>query len=52
MTDTVPTLVETDWLADRLGDPAIRIVDATWYLPTVDRKGIQDYEEGLSLIHI
>ena len=46
MTDTVPTLVETDWLADRLGDPAIRIVDATWYLPTVDRKGIQDYEEG------
>lgn len=46
MTDTVPTLVETDWVADRLGDPAIRIVDATWYLPTVDRKGIQDYEEG------
>ena len=46
MTDTVPTLVETDWLADRLGDSAIRIVDATWYLPTVDRKGIQDYEEG------
>ena len=46
MTDTVPTLVETDWVADRLGDSAIRIVDATWYLPTVDRKGIQDYEEG------
>lgn len=46
MTDTVPTLVETDWLADNLGDKAIRIVDATWYLPTVDRKGIQDYEEG------
>ena len=46
MTDTVPTLVETDWVADRLSDSAIRIVDATWYLPTVDRKGIQDYEEG------
>ena len=46
MTDTVPTLVETDWLADNLDDASIRIVDATWYLPTVDRKGIQDYEEG------
>ena len=46
MTETVPTLVETDWLADNLGDGNIRIVDATWYLPTVDRNGIQDYEEG------
>ena len=45
MTDT-PTLVETDWLEDNLGDENIRIVDATWYLPTVDREGIQDYEEG------
>ncbi|MGB0629510.1 MAG: 3-mercaptopyruvate sulfurtransferase [Alphaproteobacteria bacterium] len=43
MTDTVPTLVETDWLAGHLDDPGIRIVDATWHLPTVDRDGIDDY---------
>ena len=27
------TLVTTDWLADRLDDPAIRIVDGTSFLP-------------------
>ena len=46
MTDTVPALVETDWLADRLDDLQIRIVDATWHLPTVGRKGIEDYRDG------
>ncbi len=30
-------LVETDWLAQRLDDPSIRIVDATWFMPNVDR---------------
>lgn len=44
MTDTA--LVQTDWLADRLEDSTIRIVDATWHLPTVDRTGIEDYQEG------
>jgi thiosulfate/3-mercaptopyruvate sulfurtransferase len=29
MTDTVPTLVPTEWLAARLGEPGLRIVDAT-----------------------
>ncbi len=38
-------LVETGWLADRLGDPGIRIVDATWYLPGVDRSGRAEYAE-------
>lgn len=42
----VDTLVDTGWLADRLGDPAIRIVDATWHLPTVGREGRADYEAG------
>ena len=27
-------LLQTDALARRLGDPKLRIVDATWYLPT------------------
>ncbi|MEE2968751.1 MAG: 3-mercaptopyruvate sulfurtransferase [Pseudomonadota bacterium] len=30
-------LVETDWLSQRLDDPSIRIVDATWFMPNVDR---------------
>ncbi len=38
-------LVDTGWLADRLGDPGIRIVDATWYLPGVDRSGRAEYAE-------
>ena len=37
------SLVATGWLADRLGDPGIRIVDATWYLPGVDRSGREEY---------
>ena len=41
----VETLVETDWLELHLDDPDIRIVDATWYLPNVDRTGIEDYRE-------
>ena len=30
-------LVDTDWLAQRLDDSSIRIVDATWFMPNVDR---------------
>lgn len=30
-------LVEVEWLAQRLDDPSIRIVDATWFMPNVDR---------------
>ena len=47
MTDTsVPTLVETEWLATKLDDPSVRIVDATWLLPNAGRKGIDDYNAG------
>ena len=38
-------LVATGWLADRLGDPGIRIVDASWYLPGVDRSGRAEHAE-------
>jgi thiosulfate/3-mercaptopyruvate sulfurtransferase len=31
------TLVSTDWLAENLGEPDLRILDASWYLPTQDR---------------
>ena len=47
MTDTpVPALVETEWLASRLDDPSVRIVDATWLMPNAGRKGIDDFNGG------
>ena len=46
MTDSIPTLVETEWLAEKLDNSDIRIVDATWYLPTVERDGIENYDAG------
>jgi thiosulfate/3-mercaptopyruvate sulfurtransferase len=30
---SAPPLVSTDWLAERLGAPRLRIVDATWFMP-------------------
>ena len=45
MTDSIPTLVETEWLAG-IDNSDIRIVDATWYLPTVERDGIENYDAG------
>lgn len=39
-------LVGTDWLGLRLGQPGIRIVDATWRLPAAGRRGVEDYREG------
>jgi len=41
-----PALVDPAWLEARLDDPAVRIVDATWYLPNVGREGIDDYRES------
>jgi thiosulfate/3-mercaptopyruvate sulfurtransferase len=36
-------LVSTDWLAERLGAPDIRIADASWYLPQVGRDAKSEY---------
>ena len=35
MTTTTDPLVTTDWLADHLNDPKIRIVDASFKMPGV-----------------
>jgi len=32
-------LVSTAWLADHLGDPGLRVVDATWFMPAENRSG-------------
>ena len=39
-------LVSTGWLAERLGDPAVGIVDATWFLPSMNRNARAEYEQN------
>jgi thiosulfate/3-mercaptopyruvate sulfurtransferase len=41
----VDSLVETGWLAERLGEPSLRVVDARWYLDPA-RKGLDAYRAG------
>ena len=38
-------LVDTHWLAERLGAPDIIVLDGSWYLPTDDRDPRAEYEE-------
>lgn len=37
MTDDPEVLVGTDWLAARLSDPDLRILDASWHMPAAGR---------------
>jgi thiosulfate/3-mercaptopyruvate sulfurtransferase len=39
-----PTLVTTEWLAERLDAPDIRVADASWYLPEKGRDARAEYE--------
>lgn len=41
--DNRQELVSTEWLAERLGAPDIRIVDASWYLPQIGRDAKAEY---------
>lgn len=43
MTDRSNWFVSTDWLADRVGDPDIAIVDGSWHLPTLERDARAEY---------
>lgn len=36
-------LVSTEWLAEHLNAPDLRIVDASWYLPAMNRDGKAEY---------
>ena len=40
---TSPHLVSTQWLADRLGQPNLAIVDGSWHLPAANRNGRAEY---------
>lgn len=46
MPDDPRTLVSTDWLADHLKDPDLRIFDASWYLPDMGRDGKAEYDKA------
>ncbi len=43
---TLPALVSTVWLAERLGRTGLRILDASWYLPTLGRDARAEYAAG------
>ncbi len=44
--DDPKTLVSTAWLASHLGDPDLRILDASWYLPDQKRDARAEYQAG------
>ncbi|ODT15242.1 MAG: 3-mercaptopyruvate sulfurtransferase [Kaistia sp. SCN 65-12] len=46
MTDRSATFVSTDWLAAHLGDPAVAVVDGSWYLPTENRDAEAEYRKA------
>jgi thiosulfate/3-mercaptopyruvate sulfurtransferase len=39
-------LVETEWLAEHLDSPDVRIVDASWYMPDQGRDAKAEFVEG------
>ena len=41
-----PFLVSSDWLVERLGDPGVSIVDASWFLPNQERDGAEEYDRA------
>ena len=44
--DDPRTLVSTDWLAAHLRDPDLRVLDASWYLPAMNRDAKAEYAAG------
>ncbi|MEM8629900.1 MAG: 3-mercaptopyruvate sulfurtransferase [Pseudomonadota bacterium] len=42
--DDPKTLVSTAWLANHLNDPDLRILDASWYLPDMNRDARAEYD--------
>jgi thiosulfate/3-mercaptopyruvate sulfurtransferase len=45
--ESLPTpIVSAAWLAANLGAPDLAIIDASWYLPTMNRDGATEYARG------
>lgn len=45
-TDDPQTLVSTDWLAAHLNDPDLRVLDASWFMPDMNRDAKAEYDAG------
>jgi thiosulfate/3-mercaptopyruvate sulfurtransferase len=41
-----PLVVSTDWVAERAGHADLRVLDASWYLPTSGRDARSEYLQG------
>lgn len=46
MTAVTSILVTPAWLAERLGQPDLAVVDASWYLPAMQRDALAEYRAG------
>jgi len=46
MTDRSAPFVTARWLADRLGEPSLSVVDGSWYLPSAGRDAEAEYKAG------
>lgn len=46
MQDDPKTLVSTDWLAAHLKDPDLRLLDASWMMPALERDARVEYDAG------
>lgn len=46
MSDRTPALVETQWLADHMNDPNVRIVDASYFVPGGVEPARKQFMEG------
>lgn len=44
MAEKSPFVVDADWLEERLGQPGLSIVDASWYLPAMKRDARAEYD--------
>jgi thiosulfate/3-mercaptopyruvate sulfurtransferase len=44
--EPLPPLVSTTWLAERLGRPFLRVLDASWHLPAQRRAAAAEYAAG------
>lgn len=44
MAEDSPFIVDADWLQEKLGQPGLTIVDASWYLPAQKRDARAEYE--------
>ncbi|WP_138379856.1 3-mercaptopyruvate sulfurtransferase [Luteithermobacter gelatinilyticus] len=46
MAENYPALVSTQWLADHLHAPDVRVVDASWHMPDQGRDARAEYNEA------